>query len=128
MTHTLHIKIKSFDTHSLNTCQNELQALWGRVNPTLREGEAPAMANQAMTKNVVCLPTQRSHITVLRSPHVDKKSREQFVFTRVHRANRYTFRSDQEVEIFLFGLKNLECSGVELTVMLQSWDYFYAQQ
>jgi hypothetical protein len=56
---------------------------------------------------------------------VDKKSREQFVFTRVHRAVSYTFGSDQAVEVFLFGLKNLECSGVELTVTLRSWDYLY---
>jgi ribosomal protein S10 len=118
MTHTLHIKIKSFDTQHLNTCQNELQSLWGRVNPNHTEDRVPA-------KHVVCLPTQRSHITVLRSPHVDKKSREQFVFTRVHRAVSYTFGSDQAVEVFLFGLKNLECSGVELTVTLRSWDYFY---
>lgn len=117
MTHTLHIKIKSFDTQHLNTCQNELQALWGRVNPI--------QADQAVVKHVVCLPTQRSHITVLRSPHVDKKSREQFVFTRVHRSVNYTFESDQDLELFLFGLKNLECPGVELTVTLRSWDYFY---
>ena len=117
MTHTLHIKIKSFDTQYLNTCQNELQSLWSRVNPNHTEDQ--------VLGHVVCLPTQRSHITVLRSPHVDKKSREQFVFTRVHRAVSYTFGSDQAVDVFLFGLKNLECSGVELTVTLRSWDYLY---
>jgi len=38
----------------------------------------------AMTSGPVPLPTQRSVYTVLRSPHVDKKSREQFEI-RVHK-------------------------------------------
>ena len=38
----------------------------------------------ALVSGPVPLPTQRTIYTVLRSPHVDKKSREQFE-TRVHK-------------------------------------------
>jgi len=38
----------------------------------------------ALVRGPVPLPTKRTFYTVLRSPHVDKKSREQFE-TRVHK-------------------------------------------
>jgi Ribosomal protein S10p/S20e len=40
-------------------------------------------------KGVVSLPTQRSRYTVLRSPHIDKKSREQFELKRYVRLFQY---------------------------------------
>ncbi len=43
-----------------------------------------AKATGAAISGPVPLPTKRSLYTVLRSPHVDKKSREQFE-TRVHK-------------------------------------------
>lgn len=43
-----------------------------------------AKATGAAISGPIPLPTQRSVVTVLRSPHVDKKSREQFE-TRIHK-------------------------------------------
>jgi len=43
-----------------------------------------AKATGAVISGPVPLPTKRSLYTVLRSPHVDKKSREQFE-TRIHK-------------------------------------------
>ena len=43
-----------------------------------------ARRNGALTSGPVPLPTRRQVFTVLRSPHVDKKSREQFEI-RVHK-------------------------------------------
>ena len=43
-----------------------------------------ARRNGALTSGPVPLPTRRQVYTVLRSPHVDKKSREQFEI-RVHK-------------------------------------------
>lgn len=45
---------------------------------------ATAKATGAMVSGPIPLPTQRSVYTVLRSPHVDKKSREQFQ-TKIHK-------------------------------------------
>ena len=43
-----------------------------------------ALKTGALVKGPIPLPTQRSVYTVLRSPHVDKKSREQFEM-RIHK-------------------------------------------
>jgi len=66
----IRIKLKSFDHEVLDKSAGEI------VNTARRTG--------AMTSGPVPLPTQRSVYTVLRSPHVDKKSREQFEI-RVHK-------------------------------------------
>ena len=66
----IRIKLKSFDHEVLDKSAGEI------VNTARRTG--------AMTTGPVPLPTQRSVYTVLRSPHVDKKSREQFEI-RVHK-------------------------------------------
>ena len=60
----IRIKLKSFDYHVLDKSAAEI------VSTARRTG--------AMTSGPVPLPTRRSVYTVLRSPHVDKKSREQF--------------------------------------------------
>ncbi len=45
---------------------------------------ATAKSTGAMVSGPIPLPTQRTIYTVLRSPHVDKKSREQFQ-TKIHK-------------------------------------------
>jgi small subunit ribosomal protein S10 len=66
----IRIKLKSFDHTVLDKSASEI------VSTARRTG--------AMTSGPVPLPTKRSVYTVLRSPHVDKKSREQFEI-RVHK-------------------------------------------
>jgi small subunit ribosomal protein S10 len=66
----IRIKLKSFDHTVLDKSAGEI------VSTARRTG--------AMTSGPVPLPTRRSVYTVLRSPHVDKKSREQFEI-RVHK-------------------------------------------
>ena len=66
----IRIKLKSFDHSVLDKSAAEI------VTTARRTG--------ALTIGPVPLPTKRSVWTVLRSPHVDKKSREQFEI-RVHK-------------------------------------------
>ena len=66
----IRIKLKSFDHSVLDKSAAEI------VTTARRTG--------ALTVGPVPLPTKRSVWTVLRSPHVDKKSREQFEM-RVHK-------------------------------------------
>jgi small subunit ribosomal protein S10 len=66
----IRIKLKSFDHSVLDKSAAEI------VTTARRTG--------ALTIGPVPLPTKRSVYTVLRSPHVDKKSREQFEM-RVHK-------------------------------------------
>ncbi|NOT33818.1 MAG: 30S ribosomal protein S10 [Candidatus Eisenbacteria bacterium] len=66
----IRIKLKAYDHATLDQSAAEI------VRTARRTG--------AMTSGPVPLPTQKTIWTVLRSPHVDKKSREQFE-RRVHK-------------------------------------------
>ncbi len=66
----IRIWLKAYDYRSLDKSSKEI------VRTVIRTG--------AKVIGPVPLPTQRRLYTVLRSPHVDKKSREQFE-TRIHK-------------------------------------------
>jgi small subunit ribosomal protein S10 len=66
----IRIRLKAFDHRILDTSTLEI------VNTAKRTG--------AQVRGPVPLPTRIERFTVNRSPHVDKKSREQFE-TRTHR-------------------------------------------
>jgi small subunit ribosomal protein S10 len=66
----IRIRLKAYDHVALDRSTMEI------VNTVTRTG--------AKISGPVPLPTKRTVYTVLRSPHVDKKSREQFE-TRIHK-------------------------------------------
>lgn len=61
---TIRIRLRAFDHRVLDTSTHEI------VNTAKRTG--------ASVRGPVPLPTRRERFTVLRSPHVDKKSMEHF--------------------------------------------------
>jgi small subunit ribosomal protein S10 len=66
----IRIRLKAYDHYALDRSTKEI------ADTVLRTG--------ARLVGPVPLPTKRTVYTVLRSPHVDKKSREQFE-TRIHK-------------------------------------------
>ncbi|MCJ7507679.1 MAG: 30S ribosomal protein S10 [candidate division Zixibacteria bacterium] len=66
----IRIRLKAYDHNSLDKSTKEI------VQTAMRTG--------AKISGPIPLPTKRTLYTVLRSPHVDKKSREQFE-TRIHK-------------------------------------------
>ena len=64
MEHKIRIKLKAFDHRVLD------QSVWEIVNTAKRTG--------ATVRGPIPLPTTINKYCVLRSPHIDKKSREQF--------------------------------------------------
>lgn len=110
----LSIKLKSFDTSRLKNSENQIQKLYQSISHT----------QTAQDFGSIPLPEQRSHVTVLRSPHIDKKSREQFVFKKMQRLVQYKFKNKKALNFFLLGLKCLECTGVEIVIQLRSWNYY----
>lgn len=66
----IRIRLKAYDHYALDKSTKEISRTVQRTGARL-VGPVP-------------LPTKRTVYTVLRSPHVDKKSREQFE-TRVHK-------------------------------------------
>ncbi len=69
-THKIRIKLRAYDHRLLDQSTQEIVAAAQRTGAAIN-GPIP-------------LPTAVSKITVLRSPHIDKKSREQFE-TRTHK-------------------------------------------
>lgn len=67
---TVRIKLKAYDHHLIDKSAE-------RIIRTAR-------ATGAVISGPIPLPTKKRIYTVLRSPHVDKKSREQFE-TRIHK-------------------------------------------
>ncbi len=61
---SIRIKLKAYDHRSLDQSVSEI------VNTAKRTG--------AQVRGPIPLPTRKEKFTVLRSPHIDKKSREQF--------------------------------------------------
>ncbi len=95
----IRIRLKAFDSNMLDRSASEI------VRTAKKTG--------ARISGPVFLPTKRSIYTVLRSPHVDKKSREQFEI-RVHkRLIEITEATQQTIN----ELMNLEVpAGVDIEV------------
>jgi small subunit ribosomal protein S10 len=97
----IRIKLKSFDYHVLDKSAAEI------VSTARRTG--------AMTSGPVPLPTRRSVYTVLRSPHVDKKSREQFEM----RTHKRLIDISQSTPQAIDALMKLELpAGVDIEIKL----------
>ena len=66
----IRIRLRAYDNKLLDTSATDI------INTAKRTG--------ANIKGPIPLPTKKERYTVLRSPHIDKKSREQFE-TRTHK-------------------------------------------
>ncbi len=98
-TQRIRIKLKSYD-HNLIDKSAE------RIVRTVKQ-------TGAVVSGPIPLPTKHSVYTVLRSPHVDKKSREQFE-TRIHKRLIDIFSSTQKT---IDSLMKLELpAGVDVEV------------
>ena len=64
----------------------------------------------------ISYPKTRKLFTVLRGPHVDKKSREQFHFTTHTKKVGIQFKNIKHAVTFLYILKNAELYGVETQI------------
>ena len=102
MLQKIRIKLKSYDHATLDQSASEI------VRTARRTG--------AVTSGPVPLPTARSIYTVLRSPHVDKKSREQFEI-RTHKRLLDILEPTQQT-IDALGKLDL-AAGVDVEIKLQ---------
>ena len=99
MTQRIKVRFKAYDYNLLDLTVREI------VNAVKRTG--------AEVNGPIPLPTQRSVLTVLRSPHADKKSREQFE-TRTHKRLMYIIDPTPQT---MEALMRLDISaGVDITM------------
>ncbi|MCH9044733.1 MAG: 30S ribosomal protein S10 [SAR324 cluster bacterium] len=99
MTQKIKVRFKAYDYNLLDQTVREI------VNAVKRTG--------AQINGPIPLPTQRTVVTVLRSPHADKKSREQFE-TRTHKRLMYIIDPNPQT---MDALMRLDISaGVDITM------------
>lgn len=107
----IRITLKSFDSHYLSLVMKHIINI--------------AYVLDIKTIKRIDLPKKRKKITVLRSPHIDKKSREQFEIK--HNKSVLIFYIKNKLSAFLFFecLKNSQIYGVELSIDIYSTSFYY---
>ena len=69
------------------------------------------------------LPTLVKKMTTLRSPHIDKKSREQFEWKREKAQISFDLESAPQISLILFILRHSRFPGVEIEIGVESKTY-----
>ena len=100
----IQLKIKSFDPNYLNKCVSLIKNI---VN-TLEIKEY----------SEVFLPNKFRKLTVIRSPHIDKKSREQFQSVTHQRSINLVIDNYKVGKLFLNMCKELHVIGVQMKISL----------
>ena len=110
MTCRVSIYLKSFDSLLIEKTQIKILQINNYLNTDL--------------KRVASLPTLKRRFTVLRSPHIDKKSREQFEWKRYKKSIGVSFQKRETVSLFLFLLKNSSFPGVQMEINIKHSTFF----
>jgi small subunit ribosomal protein S10 len=118
MNYIVHISFKSFDNLHIETSITKIL----QINNYLKKLEE--QKNGEYYEKVVSLPTLKKKFTVLRSPHIDKKSREQFEWTRYRKSIFLDFREYSHFSVFLFLLKNGIFPGVQVEINLKHSTFY----
>ena len=109
MTH-IHLKLKSFDPYYINQVQTYIYSILEFFS--ISEIQEIAM------------PTRVKKFTVIRSPHIDKRSREQFQLKKFKKLIVVNFPNTYKAMIFVDILKNANFIGIELEMNLKFFEEF----
>jgi small subunit ribosomal protein S10 len=101
----IYFNLKSFDLNCLNQVETFLLSLFCFFN-----------LNQPKQKRK---PTRLKKITVLRSPHIDKKSREHFQILSHKKTIILTLFNEKFFFLVLEIIKNLKLIGIELELLIE---------
>lgn len=101
----IYLNLKSFDLHYLTQTENYLFSLFSFFN-----------VNQIKHKMNL---KKNKKVTVLRSPHIDKKSREQFKLINYKRNLIVNLSDENLVLLFLKSLKTNKFLGVEVEILIE---------
>ena len=137
----IHVIIKSFQWYQikntilfikkiqflLNYQNNDLLLLCQPTEGWLakQRGNSPCKINKI---SFTSFPKKRKLFTVLRSPHIDKKSREQFQFVSHKLKLVLNEKNDSKTNLFIFLLKNSEFPGVEMEIVLNYYSALHCLQ
>ena len=137
---SIKIYIKSFETSTLQATKAQIERIYSTLLLEKQSSPAALIADSLLTniqqgvrgkrKNngfvlYTSFPSSKKKLTVLRSPHIDKKSREQFQ-RHVYKSQISVSSDNREIpSLLLFLLKNSEFPGVELKIASKFSTPFY---
>lgn len=101
----IYIKIKSFNDSILDKSKKKIFQICSAIGID--------------KVNHLRLPVHRKKITILRSPHIDKKSREQFEWKRHKILVKMISDNITNTYLLLFLLKDGEFPGLELKISVK---------
>lgn len=113
MCYSLQITLKAFEWTLLERASELLCSLAQKIKLIC------SIKDQSFTFSSSFLPSRMKRFTVLRSPHIDKKSREQFEIKTYKKLFLFQTNQKRIFSLFLFLLKNIALFGVQLRVKLQ---------
>ena len=106
------ISIKSFELYYIKNGIKIIEKMQFLVNKKTGN-KLPLLNNK-----IISLPKKRKLFTVLTSPHIDKKSREQFEFVSYKKKIFISTKNLNQAFLLIFLLKNTEFPGVEIEISL----------
>ena len=112
------VEIRSYDSLSINKSKNAILAINRYIGSKNNSNELVTVPSNTQEKEF-SFPTKRKMFTVLRSPHIDKKSREHFQWKQSKTTVFLEFKKPGEWDLFLFILENARLPGVQLLVGCQ---------
>jgi small subunit ribosomal protein S10 len=107
----IYFNLKSFDLNCLNQVETFLLSVFFFF-----------YLNQPKQKRK---PTKLKKITVLRSPHIDKKSREHFQISSHKKTLILTLIDQKKIFLVLEIIKNLKLIGVELELLIEFSTFYH---
>jgi|YelNatPaOPRAMG01_1025707.scaffolds.fasta_scaffold89121_2 small subunit ribosomal protein S10 len=96
------LRLKSFDMFLIHTALQYLSELTQLL--------------EAVSSSPVILPQKYQKLTVLRSPHIDKKARDQFQKRTCKVLFECTFQESQKAHVFFELLKNSQFPGIQVEI------------
>ena len=119
MNYQIHISIKSFDNLYIEHSITRILQINKYLQPTLS-----LKVLNLDTENQISFPTIIKKYTVLRSPHIDKKSREQFEWKRYKKSIFLQFEKSFLLSFFVFLLKNSSFPGVQVEINYKNLSFY----
>ena len=115
----IRITLKSFDPQCLLIAMKHII----KIARVLEIGSFLQSKKEKAIKRID-LPQKRKKITVIRSPHIDKKSREQFEIRHHKSVFIFNIKKKSCALLFFECLKNSQMYGVELSIDVYSTCFY----
>lgn len=125
MNYQIHISIKSFDNLYIQHSITRILQINKYLQPTDKSKICYSRKVLNLdTENQISFPTIVKKYTVLRSPHIDKKSREQFEWKRYKKSIFLQFEKSYLLSFFVFLLKNSSFPGVQVEINYKNLSFY----